>query len=101
MGQRGHGGTSGYKTRVHVYPGTRTSGTTGNKRVQSGGTHVPLRHTLATGTLPFLGVSSLSCPSFSFYFLSFLILTPGLALAPSASSSVPAPTVPPAGCHNV
>ena len=57
MGQRGHGGTSGYKTRVHMYPGTGTSGTTGNTRVQSGGTHVPLRHILATGTLPFLGVS--------------------------------------------
>ena len=66
MGQRGHRGTSGYKTRVHVYPGRGTSGTTGNKRVQSGGTHVPMRHTLAPGTLPFLGVSSLSCPSFSF-----------------------------------
>ena len=55
MGQRGHGGTSGYKTRV-----------------QSGGTHVPLTCTLATGTLPFLGGSSLSCPSFPFCFLSFL-----------------------------
>ena len=102
MCQRGHGGTSGYKTRVHMYPGTGTSGTTGNKRVQSAGTHVPLRHTLATGTLPFLGVSSLSCPSFFFRFLSFLPFDSG---AGSGSGSFGfffnQLTVPPAGCHNV
>ena len=61
------------KMRVHVYPGTGTSGTMGNKRLLSAGTHVPLRRTLETGTLPFFGGSSLSCaPSFSFSFLDFL-----------------------------
>ena len=51
MGQRGHKGTSGYKARIHVYPGRGTSRTTGNKGVQNAGTHVPLRHTLGASTL--------------------------------------------------